>query len=85
MKRLYSTIFGQTVLVDTARREVITDDGVIYTRDELKVLKGAPAALVVAVHAAKRIFQGTVISGDVPATDPPPLPKPPAVREEGIS
>ena len=56
-----SSILGRMVTVDLERRCVTTYDGVVYSRAELVALKGAPAALIVAVHAAKRVFGGVVV------------------------
>ena len=41
MKRLPSTTLGRMVMVDVRHGQVTTDDGVMYTRDELRWLRGA--------------------------------------------
>ncbi len=67
LERMPSRILGQQVWVDRRRREIRTDDGVVYTAAELELLKGTPAALLVAVHAWKRVFGGSVADGMEPA------------------
>ena len=63
VSRGVSPTLGRSVVQYTDRGYLVTDDGVRYDRGEIIALRGAPPALIEAVHNAKRILQGTVVSG----------------------
>jgi len=44
------------------RGYLVTHDGVRYARAEVLALRGCHTELIQAVHRAKRILQGTVVS-----------------------
>ena len=61
--RLWSTTLQQMAEVDAELKRITTADGVSYTRDELAALKGCHPELIAAVHRAKKILGGEVVSG----------------------
>ena len=53
---------GATVYVDEKRkRNLVTDDGVIYTNNEIDILERSRNPIPKEVHIVKKVFQGMIV------------------------
>ena len=63
VRRGISPTLGMPVVQYDEKGYLVTHDGVTYTKAEVMALRGCHSELIAAVHRAKCILQGTVVSG----------------------
>jgi len=65
MQEKWSEILQQKITIDRKAGTVKTEDGNIYTRQELELLQNCSDKLKLSLHKIKNIFNGDLVPGPI--------------------